>query len=63
MEERKSPAYFRGTESATVIKVIKTVAWRGDGTQREPFRRVIQYWTFDGNLIGEDDPKAIIQQE
>ena len=29
---------------------------RGDGTENNPYRRVLQVWTKDGELIAENDP-------
>ena len=46
----------RGTESAQVIQVIKTESLRGEGTEKEPCRIVKQYWSFDGELLAENDP-------
>lgn len=48
----------RGTDSARVIRVIKTEALRGKGTQGDSCRLVTQYWDFDGNLLAENDPCA-----
>ena len=42
-------------ESAKVISVIKTVSTRGKGTDTNPVRTVIQYWTVEGELIAEED--------
>ena len=41
----------RGCDKAEVISVIKTVALKGAGTENDPCREVIQYWTLDGELI------------
>ncbi len=45
----------RGTEKAYVIKVIKTTALLGAGTQKDPVRYIYQYWDFEGNLLAEQD--------
>lgn len=45
----------RGTDNAKVIKVIKTESLRGEGTEEDPARLVIQYWDFKGNLLCESD--------
>jgi hypothetical protein len=45
----------RGTDSVRIIKVIETKSLRGDGTLNDPFREVIQYWSFDGKLLSEHD--------
>lgn len=40
---------------AQVIRVIRTeLALRGDGKE-SPMRRVIQYWTLDGEFLAEVD--------
>lgn len=44
-------------DSAKVIQVVETKALRGNGTEGAPFRYVIQYWSFDGCLLAEKDPK------
>ena len=46
----------RGTDTARVIQVIETRSCRGYGTQENPYREVIQYWDFDGNMLVEKDP-------
>ena len=54
----------RGTDSAEVIKVIKTEALKGAGTTEDPCFIVTQYWDFDGILLAEtpdplpEEPKA-----
>lgn len=47
----------RGVDSAKVIQVIETKTLRGNGTEGDPFRYVIQYWSFGGCLLAEKDPK------
>ena len=44
--------YQRGTDAAKVIQVIETKSVEKD----QPFRTVIEYWSFDGKKIGEIDP-------
>ena len=46
----------RGTDAARVVKVIETRSLRGDGTEQDMCREVIQYWNFDGELLAEKDP-------
>jgi hypothetical protein len=42
---------------AEVIQVIRTdLDLRGAGTEDDPKRRVVQYWTLDGTLLWEFDP-------
>lgn len=48
----------RGTDSAQVIQVIKTESLRGEGTNEDMCRIVKQYWSFDGELLAENDPCA-----
>lgn len=47
----------RGVDSAKVVQVIETKALKGNGTDDDPCRCVIQYWSFDGCLLAEKDPK------
>lgn len=56
MDKKKSPTYFRGTDSAEVIPVIRTRAMRGAGTPEDPFREVTQYWSLQGEFLCEADP-------
>lgn len=45
----------RGTDSAKVVQVIETKALKGLGTEEDPARIVVQYWSFDGKLLAEND--------
>lgn len=45
----------RGTDSAKVIRVIKTRSLLGTGTLKDPFRELIQYWDFSGELLAKHD--------
>ena len=45
----------RGCDKAEVISVIKTVALKGAGTENDPCREVIQYWSLDGKLLADND--------
>ena len=49
--------YPKGVDGARVIRVIETKALRGIGTEADPCRIVIQYWSFDGKLLAENDQK------
>lgn len=49
--EQKITATPRGCDSARVEQVIVTKALKGAGTENDPCREVIQYWTLDGELI------------
>lgn len=42
-------------ESAKIVQMIKTMSTRGNGTENDPYREVVQYWTLDGVLIAEED--------
>lgn len=41
---------------AKVIQVIEVEEKRGKGIVGDPVRRVMQYWSFDGELLAENDP-------
>jgi hypothetical protein len=44
---------------AKVIQVIRTeLTVRGDGTDDSPVRRIVQFWSLDGELLAEVDPSA-----
>lgn len=43
---------------AKVIKVIRTISSRGNGTKENPNRYVVQYWDFKGKLLSENDPET-----
>jgi hypothetical protein len=43
----------RGCDSAKIISVIMTEALKGAGTENDPCRKAIQYWSLDGKLIAE----------
>ena len=43
--------------SARLIQVIETDnERRGKGTEDDPVRRIVQYWSTDGILLAEVDP-------
>jgi hypothetical protein len=46
-------------KSARIVRVIEVVAARGAGVINDPIRQVVQYWSFDGTLLAEDDPDAL----
>lgn len=60
MYEGKSTARPSGTSSAKVIQVIQTTAIRGKGSENDPCRIVIQYWSLDGKKLAENDSEAKI---
>lgn len=42
---------------ASIVQLIRTnLEMRGKGTESDPFRRVEQYWTLEGELLFEKDP-------
>lgn len=50
-----------GTLSVKTIQVIVTESDRGSGTERDPVRRIKQYWDMDGNYLAEWDEKNEIR--
>ena len=40
-------------ENARLVPIIQTVVRKGDGTENDPYREVVQYWTLDGELLCE----------
>ena len=55
MEKEKNEISKRGCDSARVVQLILTVALKGSGTENDPYREVVQYWTLDGNLLFEQE--------
>lgn len=55
----QNTAKHRGTDSAKVVQVIRTVALKGAGTDDDPCRLIAQYWTLNGRLICEEDISEI----
>ncbi|WP_333685127.1 hypothetical protein [Enterocloster lavalensis] len=45
-----------GIRGARVIQVIKTKEIKGVGTEKDPVREVIQYWSLDGKPLATSDP-------
>lgn len=46
----------RGTDGAQIVLNIRTEALCGSGTEEDPVRKIVQYWTLDGTLIATLDP-------
>lgn len=46
----------RGTHSAVIIQVIQTMTSVGTGTEADPNRVIIEYWSLDGELLAVSDP-------
>ena len=42
---------MNGCKEAKTVTVIKTVTVVGNGTEENPVRRVVEYWTLDGRLL------------
>lgn len=45
--------------SCRLIEVIEAIVPRGCGTEENPYRSVVQYWTKEGQLLAEDDPRPV----
>ena len=47
---------FGAEKSVALIQVIRTeLSKRGEGTEEDPIRLIIQYWSLDGELLAEVD--------
>lgn len=44
-------------QHAQVIEVIAVAVNRGAGTEKDPVRIVNQYWSLDGRMLAETEPK------
>lgn len=55
MKEHVNSAKVRGTDSAQVLQVIQTKTLIGAGTTENPYRKLVQYWGCDGELLAEKD--------
>lgn len=51
----KSNVVPRGTDKAKLIRVIQTESIRGAGTEKDPVRTIIQYWSLQGQLLAAVD--------
>ena len=45
-----------GTDSAKVIQVIVTESVVGRGTEEDPTRSILQYWSLTGEFLAKVDP-------
>ncbi len=45
----------KGPDDVRVMKVIRVICKKGNGTSENPVRYVYQYWDFKGNLLAECD--------
>ena len=46
----------RGTDSAKVIQVIVTESVVGRGTEEDPTRSILKYWSLNGEFLAKFDP-------
>ena len=60
MEKEKAPQKRDSNKEcvckATVIKVIVTESVVGSGRDEDPIRKIVQYWSFEGELLAVSDP-------
>ncbi len=43
--------------AAEVMQIIRTdLEMRGKGIEGDPMRRIVQFWSLDGQLLAEVDP-------
>ncbi|WP_302812783.1 hypothetical protein [Phascolarctobacterium faecium] len=60
MEKEKSPVKQGGNNKcvckAAVIEVIVTESVVGSGSDADPIRKIVQYWSFEGELLAVSDP-------
>ena len=42
---------------ARLLEVIEVISNRGSGTEEDPYRKVVQYWSKAGELLAESDPE------
>lgn len=54
--KNQGPLRLRGPAGAKVIQVVETQAAIGDGTENDPVRLVIEYWSLDGKKLATNDP-------
>ena len=40
-------------DSVRIVEVIVVIGVNGQGTEKDPVRRVVEYWTKDGQKIAE----------
>ena len=54
MEEKTRELYLNQLEKVKTESIIKVILNVGEGKNKsDPVRRVAQYWTLDGQFIGE----------
>lgn len=53
MEDRKIKSEkINNVKQARVVQVIEVTGTLGDGTSKDPMGSAVQYWDFNGNLLG-----------
>ena len=45
----------KGLKKVKIIQVIETTSVIGNGTEQNPVRRIMQYWSLKGALLAECD--------
>ena len=58
MESDKKRCLRQRSSSAKVIQAIEVCTTAGNGSQENPYRRIIEYWSLDGVLLAVMDPAA-----
>ena len=54
-EEKMTFSYTK-EKDVEVIRVIRTyLLLRGEGTEKDPYRRIEQFWSLAGDLLWEND--------
>lgn len=60
MEKEKAPQKRDSNKEcvckAAVVKVIVTESVVGSGRDEDPIRKIVQYWSFEGELLAVSDP-------
>lgn len=46
------------SRSARVVKVIEVKCSVGNGTESDPNRVIVEYWSTDGEFLAASDPEA-----
>ena len=56
LETAKVSIEWQGKECQVINVIRTTLKRRGEGTEDDPVRMIVQYWTLDGELLFESDP-------
>ena len=55
--EEKMIFSYSPEKEVEVIRVVRTTLMiRGEGNEKDPIRRIEQFWSLDGKLLAENDP-------